>query len=1211
MATGSRSGKANFEVTYDVTGAVNQQLQADVKKLQRSLLDLDAAYKSIARGTDIDKYWGTQLSSIDAVVDALQRFDDVKDTWRAGNNASDFLKSYNSFIAMGGSKDDVISAFGGEIDNLITRATQLAPVIAEAFDVSRLRTFYSAFEEMKSLGVDLSDVFGALRAGSPEEMNKALAEMNSKLQEAQTEADTLRGQMQTFANAGVGSIDELTEKLERLSQLQENVKFQFDEFLRRSGLGDLVDTRDVQKYYDNLSSGYYTSVEEAMAAIRSEKKTLFAQTGHEDIVIDNGQLEAFVTKLTEVSAAITEVKTELASLKEAMANTGVDGTGGVVARGVAAELSQSEELSEATRARMAEIAASSVDFKSIIEVLTEMIRTSFEAQGAMGTIGEGITRMLEGLASLGNIDGEKLQAIAIGLGSIKQMGAGDFSLKGIEKLAPALSSLERISNTAVLQALSGVNLSGFNNLSVKRPSLNNLATYLPTISSVNVDVLERLSAINFDNLNNLSVSKASVKNLADLAGIADTVTELQQRIDAAGIPQVKEENISAGAASAEQIANLRAEEGAVRDLTDAYREKNSEAAGGGPGGGTGGGPGGGGGDGDEIRARAIFLKQVADELRGIETTLAKNPTSYAQNYEEISGSIKALEGALEAGKGELAEWGAEARNADEATEEMLVKIRALKAELARNAAGQQTTDKQMDAAFKEQAALEAQQEAEALRQRNIEQAFEADEALRQKELASRQQVFEKEIELEVEKNAKLRALEEERSHIEAQGQINAESQKRWDAEQYYASRQAAAEKAAAAEEELWRKELAQMDEVIAKREAQADPEKISAINQSAEVTKLLTQYEQLQLKHQSVYEAHKADIDAYIAKMQSAGRITEEEYAQMKAAMTEYQREINTGAEAQEQAAAREANAQKRVNTLRNQVSKYMENNTRAYALFKTQLDSMFAELSQEGGVEPSRLAEIRMEFDNIKAAADMAGVSGQTFFQKLQSGWQKFGGWALVTKSFTKVIHTFKQMVEAVKEIDVAMTELRKVTDLTTAGYDRFYEQAAASAKTVGATVSDTINATADFARLGFDVSDALPLAEAALVYKNVGDGINDVSQATESLISTIKAFGYEADDAMSIVDRFNEVGNNFAISSTGIGDALARSASALAGANNTLDESIGLITAANAIVQNPDSVGTAMKTLTMYLRAAKTELEDAGESSEGCAESVSKLRS
>lgn len=43
---------------------------------------------------------------------------------------------------------------------------------------------------------------------------------------------------------------------------------------------------------------------------------------------------------------------------------------------------------------------------------------------------------------------------------------------------------------------------------------------------------------------------------------------------------------------------------------------------------------------------------------------------------------------------------------------------------------------------------------------------------------------------------------------------------------------------------------------------------------------------------------------------------------------------------------------------------------------------------------------------------------------------------------------------------------------------------------------------------------------------------------------------------------------------------------------------------------MQDPEKVGTTMKTVSMYLRAAKTEAEEAGESTEGMAESVSKLR-
>ena len=84
----------------------------------------------------------------------------------------------------------------------------------------------------------------------------------------------------------------------------------------------------------------------------------------------------------------------------------------------------------------------------------------------------------------------------------------------------------------------------------------------------------------------------------------------------------------------------------------------------------------------------------------------------------------------------------------------------------------------------------------------------------------------------------------------------------------------------------------------------------------------------------------------------------------------------------------------------------------------------------------------------------------------------------------------------------------------------------------------------------------------------------------------------------------------NNFAISSAGIGEAMQRSSSAMRAANNTIDETIALITAANTIIQNPESVGTTLRTISMYLRAAKTEAEEAGESTDGMAQSVSKLR-
>ena len=88
------------------------------------------------------------------------------------------------------------------------------------------------------------------------------------------------------------------------------------------------------------------------------------------------------------------------------------------------------------------------------------------------------------------------------------------------------------------------------------------------------------------------------------------------------------------------------------------------------------------------------------------------------------------------------------------------------------------------------------------------------------------------------------------------------------------------------------------------------------------------------------------------------------------------------------------------------------------------------------------------------------------------------------------------------------------------------------------------------------------------------------------------------------------NEVSNTQPIATNGLFEGLKRSASSMSAANNSLSQTIGLITAANSVVQDPASVGTAFKTISMRIRGATTELEDAGLDTEGMASSTAKLR-
>lgn len=147
-------------------------------------------------------------------------------------------------------------------------------------------------------------------------------------------------------------------------------------------------------------------------------------------------------------------------------------------------------------------------------------------------------------------------------------------------------------------------------------------------------------------------------------------------------------------------------------------------------------------------------------------------------------------------------------------------------------------------------------------------------------------------------------------------------------------------------------------------------------------------------------------------------------------------------------------------------------------------------------------------------------------FFDELKRKARGIATYLISITSFQSVWQEIRQGITYIKEIDSALTELKKVTDETDETYEKFLDTASKVGSEIGSTIADFTDATADFARLGYSISEATKLAEAASIYKNVGDGIDSVSQATESIISTMKAFGIEADNSMAIVDKFNKVG-------------------------------------------------------------------------------------
>ena len=215
-----------------------------------------------------------------------------------------------------------------------------------------------------------------------------------------------------------------------------------------------------------------------------------------------------------------------------------------------------------------------------------------------------------------------------------------------------------------------------------------------------------------------------------------------------------------------------------------------------------------------------------------------------------------------------------------------------------------------------------------------------------------------------------------------------------------------------------------------------------------------------------------------------------------------------------------------------------------------------------------------------------------------------------LASQAINELRQGLQQVYQNVVDIDSAMTELKKVTDETSGTYSKFLSEAGDRAKNLGVSISDVVNATADFARLGYNLEEATQISDSAVMFKQVGDGVQSMDDATSDIISAMKAFNIEADKSLTITDRYNEVGNSFSITSAGVAEALKRSASSLHTAGNDIDQSIGMIVAANDVVQDPDSVGAGLRVIALRIRGATSELESMGEETDTVVKSTAKLQ-
>lgn len=174
------------------------------------------------------------------------------------------------------------------------------------------------------------------------------------------------------------------------------------------------------------------------------------------------------------------------------------------------------------------------------------------------------------------------------------------------------------------------------------------------------------------------------------------------------------------------------------------------------------------------------------------------------------------------------------------------------------------------------------------------------------------------------------------------------------------------------------------------------------------------------------------------------------------------------------------------------------------------------------------------------------------------------------VTAVIRGVTSGMADMVQNVFELDAALTEFKKVSDLSGKGLERYTDQAYRTGREVAKTGSEMIQAATEFKKSGFNDQDSMKLGKIASMYQNVADQELTAGEAANFIVSQMKAYNMEAKDAEHIIDAVNEVSNNFAVSSADIATNIGKASAAMSTGNVTYEQSIGLLTAMTEITRN-----------------------------------------
>ena len=282
-------------------------------------------------------------------------------------------------------------------------------------------------------------------------------------------------------------------------------------------------------------------------------------------------------------------------------------------------------------------------------------------------------------------------------------------------------------------------------------------------------------------------------------------------------------------------------------------------------------------------------------------------------------------------------------------------------------------------------------------------------------------------------------------------------------------------------------------------------------------------------------------------------------------------------------------------------------------------IDNMISDINRlQNEIGSVDLGKLKGELDSINKQAGSMKTELSGAMKHVKSGFSDFtsslSAFTIGNLAGDVLASALYGVKDTIVGVDSAFRDLAKVApdslQLTSSKMDEIRNKAADMGNTVGASMTDMINATASAMQLGIqNVDKAMEYGRNVNLFANVSDqSVGDADTQLKGILSAygginnalktnsklVKGAPKDYNGMMNVLDQLNYLGNNYAVTSGDMSESLSRFASVAKSSGVTIDQALSYAMGTNESIQNAEKTGNSLKTIITNLNGLRTSAKD-----------------